>query len=107
MLFFQKLVVNLIVKLIFKFYSPIIQKLLETTNRADGNSCNLRAAAYEAVMEMIKNSPEDCYDTVLSTTHEIMRRIDNLFAMEANVGNDQRSQARFIFYCIEIYFLLI
>ena len=41
-----------------KYYSAIVQKLLETTLRSDGNQNNLRAAAYEAVMEMIKNSPQ-------------------------------------------------
>ena len=40
-----------------KYYAPIVEKLLETTNRPDGNQNNLRSAAYEAIMEMIKNSP--------------------------------------------------
>ena len=40
-----------------KYYSAIIDQLLSTTNRPDGNQNNLRSAAYEAVMEMIKNSP--------------------------------------------------
>ena len=42
-----------------KYYSAIVEKLLQTTLRGDGNQNNLRAAAYEAVMEMIKNSPQE------------------------------------------------
>lgn len=75
-----------------QYYTTIVQKLLEATTRPDGNQCNLRAAAYEAVMEMIKNSPEDCYQTVLSTTHEIMGRIEKLFAMENSLDSSMRSQ---------------
>ena len=51
---------------------------------------NLRAAAYEAVMEMIKNSPEDCYPTVLKTTEEIMKCIQGTFTMQ--ISQSERSQ---------------
>lgn len=51
-----------------KYFEFIITKLLETTDRADGAQSNLRSAAYEALMEMIKNSPNDCYMTVQKTT---------------------------------------
>lgn len=33
-------------------------------------------------MELIKNSPKDCYDTVLKTTRVIMERIHALLQME-------------------------
>ena len=49
----------------FKFFGGIIEKLLVTTNRQDGNQENLRNAAYEAIMELMKNAPDDCYDIVL------------------------------------------
>ena len=73
-----------------RYYAPIIEKLLETTRRPDGNQSNLRAAAYEAVMEMIKNSPEDCYPTVLKTTEEIMKCIQGTFTMQ--ISQSERSQ---------------
>ena len=108
------------------YYAPIVEKLLETTRRPDGNQeglnrfwfyrapiqklngkhwtkfcftqksinpylkSNLRAAAYEAVMEMIKNSPEDCYPTVLKTTEEIMKCIQGTFTMQ--ISQSERSQ---------------
>ena len=39
---------------------------------------NLRSAAYEALMEMIKNSPKDCYITVQKTTMSIMERLQQV-----------------------------
>ena len=51
-----------------KYFEPIVEKLLATTERPDGNQNNLRSSAYEALMEMIKNSPRDCYTTVQKTT---------------------------------------
>ncbi|XP_078489459.1 importin subunit beta-1-like [Ciona intestinalis] len=56
-------------------YDKILAKLLQTTDRSDGHQNNLRNAAYEAIMEMIKNSPKDCYEVVLQTTTVIMQRI--------------------------------
>ena len=73
-----------------RYYAPIVEKLLETTRRPDANQSNLRNAAYEAVMEMIKNSPEDCYQTVLKTTEEIMKCIQGTFTMQ--VSQSDRSQ---------------
>lgn len=36
-------------------------------------------------MEMIKNSPKDCYHSVQSATMIILQRLDQLFAMEQQV----------------------
>lgn len=66
-----------------KYFEFIIQRLLETTDRADGNQSNLRAAAYEALMEMIKNSPHDCYNTVQTTTVVILERLNQVLQMES------------------------
>lgn len=63
-------------------YEKIIEKLLNTTDRTDGHMNNLRGSAYEAIMEMIKNSPSDCYETVLKTTNVVMDRINRLIQME-------------------------
>jgi len=35
--------------------------------RPDGNQHNLRSAAYEALMEMVKNSPKVCMQMLVST----------------------------------------
>nr|CAB3260072.1 importin subunit beta-1-like [Phallusia mammillata] len=66
-------------------YEKVVEKLLQTTDRSDGHQNNLRSAAYEAVMEMIKNSPKDCYETVLKTTGVIMERIHALLQMESHI----------------------
>jgi len=67
------------------FFSPIVEKLLWTTDREDGGSSNLRAAAYEALMEMVKNSPKDCYDTVQKTTVIILQRLQQVLQMESHI----------------------
>ncbi|ESN99747.1 hypothetical protein HELRODRAFT_101408 [Helobdella robusta] len=67
------------------YYEPIIQKLLETTDRSDGCQHNLRSAAYEALMEMVKNSPKDCYVTVQRTTMVILERLQHVLQMESHI----------------------
>jgi len=67
------------------FFSPIVEKLLWTTDREDAGSSNLRAAAYEALMEMVKNSPKDCYETVQKTTVIILQRLQQVLQMESHI----------------------
>jgi len=47
-----------------------------------GNLNNLRSAAYEALMELIKNSPKDCYEVVKRTTEIILERLQTILQME-------------------------
>lgn len=68
-----------------QFFEFIIQRLLETTDRSDGSQANLRSAAYEALMEMIKNSPNDCYVTVQKTTMVILERLNQVLQMESHI----------------------
>ena len=56
-------------------FPKIIEQLLVTTDRSDSGTGNLRSASYEAVMELIKNSPRDCYEVVQKTTIIILDRI--------------------------------
>ncbi|KAL1123674.1 hypothetical protein AAG570_001447 [Ranatra chinensis] len=68
-----------------EFFDYIVERLLETTDRADGAQANLRPAAYEALMEMVKNSPKDCYVTVQKTMVVILERLNQVLAMEQQV----------------------
>lgn len=92
-----------------KYFEFIIQSLLEATDRVDGSQANLRSgtclinfysfygiclfcfilstAAYEALMEMIKNSPNDCYITVQRTTMVILERLNQVLQMESHISN--------------------
>lgn len=70
-----------------KYFEYIITKLLETTERPDGGQSNLRSAAYEALIEMVKNSPNDCYITVQSTTLVILQRLNQILQLESHYGN--------------------
>merc|ERR1719242_2341938 len=68
-----------------RFFDPIVQKLLETTDRPDAATANLRSAAYEALMEMIKNSPKDCYSTVQKTIMVVLERLQQVLQMESRI----------------------
>ncbi|XP_013772921.1 importin subunit beta-1-like isoform X2 [Limulus polyphemus] len=69
------------------YFEVIVHKLLETTERPDGNQANLRSAAYEALMEMVKNSPSDCYMFVQKTTMIILERLQHVLALEGHIQN--------------------
>ncbi|XP_028402951.1 importin subunit beta-1-like [Dendronephthya gigantea] len=74
-------------------FTKIINDLFIVTNRPDGNQANLRSAAYEAIMEMIKNSPKDCYMCVQSTTLVILERLQQVLQLEGQItSTDDRSQ---------------
>lgn len=46
---------------------------------------NLRSAAYEAIMEMVKNSPSDCYAAVQKTTMIILEKLNHVLQMEGHI----------------------
>ncbi|XP_073825652.1 importin subunit beta Fs(2)Ket [Musca autumnalis] len=69
------------------YFEYIITQLLETTDRQDANQGNLRAAAYEALMDMIKNSPLDCYLIVQRTTIVILERLNQVLQMETHISS--------------------
>lgn len=75
-----------------QYFEFIIQQLLETTDRQDCSQANLRAAAYEALMDMIKNAPNDCYPVVQKTTMVILERLNQVLQMEAQVTHNDRYQ---------------
>lgn len=53
-----------------------------SARRHDGHQNNLRSAAYEALMEIVKNSAKDCYPAVQRTTLVIMERLQQVLQME-------------------------
>ena len=59
------------------------------STRPDGHQNNLRSAAYEALMEIVKNSAKDCYPAVQKTTLVIMERLQQVLQME--VGPNRES----------------
>ncbi|XP_055682052.1 importin subunit beta isoform X1 [Lutzomyia longipalpis] len=69
-----------------EYFEYIVECLLATTDRPDGAQANLRSAAYEALMEMIKNSPSDCYIVVQKTTMVILDRLNRVLAMENHMA---------------------
>lgn len=76
-------------------FDAMVGELLKTTDRSDGHSSNLRIAAYETLMELIKNSPKDCYVTVQQTTLTILKKLQQLLNMESQLSSsNERSQFR-------------
>lgn len=65
------------------YFDYIVQGLLETTERGDGMRSNLRSAAYEALMDMIKCAPADCYETVKSTTLIVLSRLNQIINLQS------------------------
>lgn len=50
--------------------------------RQDAHLHNLRSSAYEAVMELVKNSPKDVYSTIQKTLLAILNKMTAIFEME-------------------------
>lgn len=75
------------------YFETIVNRLLETTERPDGAQANLRSSAYEALMEMMKNSPRDCYAMVQKTTVVILNRLQQVLQVEQQ-NNIQTSTDR-------------
>lgn len=75
-----------------QYFEFIVLQLLETTDRADGAQANLRAAAYEALMDMIKYAANDCYAVVQRTTMIILERLNQVLQMDAQIQHTDRFQ---------------
>lgn len=74
------------------YFEYIVRQLLETTDRQDGAQANLRGAAYEALMDMIKNAPQDCYPVVQTTTMVVLERLNQVLQMDSQIGHVDRHQ---------------
>jgi importin subunit beta-1 len=62
--------------------------------RTDAN-VNLRNAAYEALMELVKNSPKDCYLVVKETTVIVLKKMEQLMSVETTLSSaSDRAQLR-------------
>uniref|UniRef100_A0AC35UBM6 Importin N-terminal domain-containing protein n=1 Tax=Rhabditophanes sp. KR3021 TaxID=114890 RepID=A0AC35UBM6_9BILA len=76
-------------------YESIINELLKTTDREDASTANLRIAAYETLMELIKNSPKDCYTIVQKTTLTVLQKMEDLLSYESTMETvTDKSQLR-------------
>ena len=69
------------------YFDVLVHHLLQCTERPDANQSNLRSSAYEALMEMIKNSSQDNYATVQKTTMILLERLSRVLGIDNH--NDQ------------------
>lgn len=63
-------------------FSFIISKIIATGDRGDAHLSNLRSSAYEAVMDLVKNSPKDVYDAIKQTFEAILNKMMAILNME-------------------------
>ncbi|PAV79237.1 hypothetical protein WR25_02820 [Diploscapter pachys] len=74
-------------------YQGMITELVRFTDRPDGHQANLRLAAFETLMELIKDSPKDCYQHVQSTTMMMLTKLEQLLNMEiASTNSTDKNQ---------------
>ncbi|KAI6182664.1 Importin N-terminal domain-containing protein [Aphelenchoides bicaudatus] len=75
-------------------FKQLIDELIKTSERTDAN-VGLRNAAYEALMELVKNSPKDCYLVVKDTTVIVLKKMEELMNVEATLSSaTDRAQLR-------------
>uniref|UniRef100_A0A914D9W3 Importin N-terminal domain-containing protein n=1 Tax=Acrobeloides nanus TaxID=290746 RepID=A0A914D9W3_9BILA len=76
-------------------FQQMVDELIKTTDRTDANTANLRIAGYEALMELIKNSPQDCYAVVQQTTLIVLKKLEQLLNIEHSlVSASDKAQLR-------------
>uniref|UniRef100_A0A7E4VNR2 Importin N-terminal domain-containing protein n=1 Tax=Panagrellus redivivus TaxID=6233 RepID=A0A7E4VNR2_PANRE len=76
-------------------FPAMVAKLIATTDRPDAKEARLRIAGYEALMELIKNSPKDCYVHVRQTTVDVLTRLQQVLSLEDNLMSaSDREQLR-------------
>ncbi|EJW85440.1 hypothetical protein WUBG_03649 [Wuchereria bancrofti] len=76
-------------------FEGMVNELIKATDRPDAHVSNLRIAAYETLMELIKNSPKDCYPVVQNTTVIVLRKLEQLLNIENSLESlSDKSQLR-------------
>lgn len=63
-------------------FAFIVGKIIQTGDRGDAHLNNLRSSAYEAVMELVKNSPKDVYETIQQTFVAVLNKMGAILKME-------------------------
>ncbi|CAG0913133.1 unnamed protein product [Notodromas monacha] len=74
------------------FFHVLMQKLLWTTERADGAQSNLRGSAYEAIMDLASHSAKDCHVAVQETMLVILDRLRQVLSLGGQVDTQPDHQ---------------
>lgn len=76
--------------------------------RADAHVSNLRIAAFETLMELIKNSPKDCYEVVQKTTLVVLKKLEQLLNMENSVESSSHKVYLVLdHFCFILFFFVL
>lgn len=71
-------ILNIVLLILLFFFGILTKSSLQA---------KLRLAAYEALMEIIKNSPTDCYSTVQKTTLFVLERLNQVLVLGGQMQN--------------------
>ncbi|XP_019853838.1 PREDICTED: importin subunit beta-1 isoform X2 [Amphimedon queenslandica] len=73
-------------------FEQIVSTILATAERNDAVHSNLRTAAYEALMDLIKYSPKDCYIVVQKTVLHVLDSLQKVVQIDENLlqGHDKQ-----------------
>jgi len=64
------------------FFTALVEKLINVTDRNDASECQLRPAAYEAVNMLIQSSAPDCYQFLgAQVVPLVLNRLNLTFSM--------------------------
>lgn len=67
-------------------FMKLCQNLLQTADRPDSNLANLRPSAYDALSELIKSAPSDCFPVLIEVATELLHRLQVLLQQAASGG---------------------
>ncbi|KAI3383644.1 hypothetical protein SNEBB_009233 [Seison nebaliae] len=68
-------------------FDELFRRLLIVSDRNDGNRSNLRTAAYQAIMNLLRYSPNDCYRMVKESTTIMIERLEQIMNIDVTSGN--------------------
>lgn len=69
--------------LLSEHFNPLVTLMFNTVERPDAAQHNLRLAGYEALMELFRCSPSDCYPVVKSSTLRVLQSLQASLAVQA------------------------
>ena len=75
-----------------QYMGPLLQALLQTTEREGWDEANLRVSAYETVNMLIQCSAHDCRPILLQMLPLILQRMANTFSMQVLTNEDREAK---------------
>jgi len=75
-----------------QFFQPLLQVLLNVTEREDATESNLRCSAYELINVLIQAAAKDCYPTIRELIPLFTNRLEQTFSFQIMTQEDKENQ---------------